>query len=359
LPRHVEITGKGRSPLDEVPEFVNVECPKCGQLARRETDTMDTFVDSSWYFYRYCDPKNSTAPYDKAKIDYWFPIDQYIGGVEHAILHLIYSRFWTKVMRDIGLTSGDEPIRKMFTQGMVIRNGSKMSKSKGNVVPADEVADQYGADTARLFALFAAPPERDVDWIDAGVEGVSRFLGRVYRFATRNLPSWETKGDGSADARVLRKLHQTLRKITEDFNSRWHFNTSIAAIMELVNELYASETRISPPAMGQTIEILTLMLAPFAPYLAQELWEEQGYDTPVFKHEWPDFDPDLARESEVEIAVQINGKVRLRLNVPAGLDEVQTISLVQDDDRVQELIAGRTVVKIIAVPGKLVNIVVK
>ncbi|HWE52718.1 MAG TPA: leucine--tRNA ligase [Bryobacteraceae bacterium] len=367
LPRHVEITGKGRSPLDEVPEFVNVSCPKCGGPARRETDTMDTFVDSSWYFYRYCDPKNSTAPYDKAKIDYWFPIDQYIGGVEHAILHLIYSRFWTKVMRDIGLTKQDEPVRKLFTQGMVIRNGTKMSKSKGNVVPADEVADKNGADTARMFALFAAPPERDVDWIDAGVEGIYRFLSRVYRFATRNLPAWEVKADGvrdgSADALILRKLHQTLRKITEDFNSRWHFNTSIAAIMELVNELYANETHISAPAMGQTIEILTLILAPFAPYLAQELWEEQGYDTPVFKHDWPAFDPELARESEVEIAVQVNGKVRLRMTVPAGLDEVQMASLVQDqaqdDERVQALIAGKTVVKIIAVPGKLLNIVVK
>jgi len=210
-----------------------------------------------------------------------------------------------------------------------------------------------------MFALFAAPPERDVDWIDAGVEGVYRFVGRVYRFATRNLPSWEGKGDGSADAQVLRKLHRTLRKITEDFDSRWHFNTSIAAIMELVNELYANEAKISPPAMGQTIEILTLMLAPFAPYLAQELWEEQGYDTPVFKHDWPAYDPELTRETEVEIVVQINGKVRLRLNVPADLDQVQMASLVEDDDRVQTLIAGKTVVKIIAVPGKLLNIVVK
>ena len=362
LPRQVAITGKGRSPLDEVPEFVNVPCPTCGGPARRETDTMDTFVDSSWYFYRYCDPKNSTAPYDKAKIDYWFPIDQYIGGVEHAILHLIYSRFWTKVMRDLGLTTCDEPVRKLFTQGMVIRDGVKMSKSKGNVVPADGVADKHGADTARLFALFAAPPERDVDWIDAGVEGIYRFLGRVYRFATRNLPVWsakETKGDGIADAQILRKLHQTLQKITEDFNSRWHFNTSIASIMELVNELYAHEARISPATMGQTIEILTLMLAPFAPYIAQELWEEQGYDTPVFKQAWPDFDPDLARETEVEIPVQINGKVRLRITVPAGLDEVQLATVAQDDEKVQALIADKTVVRIIAVPGKLLNLVVK
>jgi leucyl-tRNA synthetase len=358
LPRQIEITGKGRSPLDEVPEFVNVNCPKCGGPARRETDTMDTFVDSSWYFYRYCDPKNSTAPYDKAKIDYWFPIDQYIGGVEHAILHLIYSRFWTKMMRDIGLTSYDEPVRKMFTQGMVIRNGAKMSKSKGNVVPADEVADKYGADTARLFALFAAPPERDVDWIDAGVEGIYRFLGRIYRFATRNLPVTEGKGDGSSDAKALRKLHQTLRKITEDFDSRWHFNTSIAAIMELVNELYAEEPRISPAAMGQIIELTTLMLAPFSPYLAQELWEAQGHDAPVFKEEWPDFDPDLARETEIEVVVQINGKLRSRIGVPAGTEEEDLKRIALADDKLQPLLAGKTIRKTIVVAGKLVNFVV-
>jgi leucyl-tRNA synthetase len=357
LPRQIQITGKGRSPLDEVPEFVNVTCPKCGGPARRETDTMDTFVDSSWYFYRYCDSKNSSAPFDSKKIAYWFPIDQYIGGVEHAILHLIYSRFWTKVMRDLGLITNDEPARKLFTQGMVIRNGAKMSKSKGNVVPADEVADKHGADTARLFALFAAPPEKDVDWIDAGVEGVYRFLGRIYRFATRNLS--DVKGDGSGDAKVLGKLHRTLRKITSDFDSRWHFNTSIAAVMELVNEMYAAEARLSPAAMEQTLRILTLMIAPFAPYLAQELWEEQGHTGPVFKQEWPDFDPDLARESEIEIAVQINGKLRARLTVPAGTDSNGLISLAKDDDKIAALLEGKTVIKTIAVPDKLINFVVK
>jgi leucyl-tRNA synthetase len=365
LPRQIQITGKGRSPLDEVPEFVNVTCPKCGGPARRETDTMDTFVDSSWYFYRYCDAKNSTAPFDKKKIDYWFPIDQYIGGVEHAILHLIYSRFWTKMMRDIGLTTCDEPVRKLFTQGMVIRDGAKMSKNKGNVVSADEVADNHGADTARMFVLFAAPPERDVDWNAAGVDGIYRFLGRIYRFVTRNLPVSEGKGDGalsetgSADAKILGKLHRTLKKITEDFDSRWHFNTSIAAIMELVNEMYLEEPHISPPAMGQTIEILTLLLAPFAPYLAQELWEEQGGAGPVFKQPWPDFDPELARESEVEIVVQINGKVRARMIVPAGTDAPGLTSLAMDDDKIQALIAEKTVVKVIAVPDKLINLVVR
>jgi leucyl-tRNA synthetase len=340
-----------------VPEFVNVACPKCGGPARRETDTMDTFVDSSWYFYRYCDSKNDTAPFDSAKIDYWFPIDQYIGGVEHAILHLIYSRFWTKVMRDIGIIRNSEPVRKLFTQGMVIANGAKMSKSKGNVVNADYVADAHGADTARLFALFAAPPEKDMDWTDTGVEGIYRFLGRVFRFATRNIGA--EGGGGMADAKVLRKLHQTLRKITADFDTRWHFNTSIAAMMELVNELYAEEARISKAAMAQSIEILTLMLAPFAPYIAQELWEEQGHAGPVFKEEWPDFDADLARETEIEIPVQINGKIRARILVAPGLDAAQLKVAALDDDKVRALVEGKTMVKTIAVPDKLVNIVVK
>ena len=358
LPNQIEITGQGRSPLDNVPEFVETTCPICGAAARRETDTMDTFVDSSWYFYRYCDARNSNAPFDSAKIDYWFPIDQYIGGVEHAILHLIYSRFWTKMMRGIGLITNAEPVRKLFTQGMVIANGSKMSKSKGNVVNADLVADEHGADTARLFALFAAPPEKDMDWTEAGAEGIYRFLGRVYRFATRNIPPG-VPGDGSADERVLRKLHQTLRKITSDFDTRWHFNTSIAALMELVNECYASEASISPAAMTQTIRLITLMLAPFAPYLTQELWEEQGNSGPVFKEPWPDFDPDLARENEVEVAVQINGKVRARLVVPAGLDKDGLQQAALDDPKVQEFLREKTVVKVVAVPEKLVNIVVK
>ncbi len=357
LPRQIQITGKGRSPLDEVPEFVNVDCPRCGGPARRETDTMDTFVDSSWYFYRYCDAKNSNAPFDKAKIDYWFPIDQYIGGVEHAILHLIYSRFWTKMMRDIGLITNAEPVRKLFTQGMVLANGMKMSKSKGNVVDAIGVAESHGADTARLFALFAAPPERDMDWTETGVEGIHRFLGRVYRFATRNIGM--PGGDGSADTKILRKLHQVLRRITQDFDQRWHFNTSIAAMMELVNEAYLEEQNLSAAAMQQTIEILTFLLAPFAPYLAQELWEEQGKTGAVFKQPWPAFNEEMARETEVEIPVQVNGKIRSRLTVAAGLDKAGLEQAALADEKVQALIAGKTVVKVIAVPDKLLNIVVK
>ena len=357
LPQHIQITGKGRSPLDEVPEFVNVKCPTCGEPARRETDTMDTFVDSSWYFYRYCDPKNSYAPFDSKKIDYWFPIDQDIGGVEHAILHLIYSRFWTKVMRDIGLITNDEPVKKLFTQGMVIRNGQKMSKSVGNVVPADDVADKHGADSARLFALFAAPPEKDVDWIDAGVEGVYRFLGRVYRYVTRNADA--PGGDGSADKDVLRKVHQTLQRITEDFDTRWHFNTSIALMMELVNVLYAEESRISATAMRQSLEILTLMLSPFAPYVTQELWEELGHKGPVIKETWPAFNPDLARATDVEIPVQINGKLRTRIEVPVGLDKAALEAEARSSSAVQALIGDATIVKVIAVPEKLINFVIK
>ena len=247
LPDRIEITGTGRSPLENVPEFVNVTCPKCGGAARRETDTMDTFIDSSWYFYRYCDPHNDRMPFDPAKIAYWFEIDQYIGGVEHAILHLIYSRFFTKVMRDLGLVSNSEPAKRLFTQGMVIAEGAKMSKSKGNVVGADMLADKFGADTARMFVLFAGPPEKEVDWRNEGAEGIYRFLGRVYRFVTRNVG--RRAGTGASDRKVLRKLHQTLRKITEDFETRWHFNTCIAGIMELVNVLYAEEGNISAAVM--------------------------------------------------------------------------------------------------------------
>ncbi|HPQ15197.1 MAG TPA: leucine--tRNA ligase, partial [Bryobacteraceae bacterium] len=239
LPLNVRITGTGRSPLESVPEFMNVKCPKCGGDARRESDTMDTFVDSSWYFYRYCDPQNSRQAFDPSKIAYWFPIDQYIGGVEHAILHLIYSRFFTKVMRDLGLVKNDEPVTRLFTQGMVVKDGAKMSKNKGNVVGADEMAEKYGADTGRLFVLFAAPPEKDLEWQDAGVEGMYRFISRVFRFVTRNAERAKQPGERTeADVKALRKLHQTVKKVTEDFDTRWHFNTSIAAIMELMNVLY-------------------------------------------------------------------------------------------------------------------------
>jgi leucyl-tRNA synthetase len=358
LPLGIAITGKGRSPLENVPEFMNVKCPKCGEDARRESDTMDTFIDSSWYFYRYCDPHNSGAPFDSTKIAYWFPIDQYIGGIEHAILHLIYSRFWTKMMRDLGLVTNDEPIQRLFNQGMVIKDGAKMSKSKGNVVSADEMIERFGADTGRVFELFAAPPEKEMDWTDAGANGAFSFLGRVYRFVTRNVGQGQPDPT-DADRKVLRKLHQTLQRITDDFESRWHFNTSIAALMELMNVLIENEKQISLRVMPQVLEKLTLMLEPFAPYLAEEIWEEQGKNGPVFHHSWPAYDPDLARDDEAEIVIQVNGKVRGRLFVAFGTPPETIEKQALSDAKIQPLLDGKQVVKVIVVPDKLVNIVVR
>jgi len=356
LPDRIAITGTGRSPLENVAEFVNVTCPRCGGAARRETDTMDTFIDSSWYFYRYCDAHNDRAPYDPAKIAYWFEIDQYIGGVEHAILHLIYSRFFTKVMRDLGLIHNSEPVRRMFTQGMVIAEGAKMSKSKGNVVGADILAEKFGADTARMFVLFAAPPEKEVDWRAEGADGIYRFLGRVYRFATRNVDCART--DGASDKKALRKLHQTLKKITGDFETRWHFNTCIAGVMELMNLLYAEEARISAAAMAEILEKLTLMLAPFAPYLSQEIWEELGRQGPVFRQAWPAFDEELAKEEEAKIVVQVNGKLRSRIYAPFGTPNQELEQRALADEKVRAFVGGAKVRKVITVPDKLVNIVV-
>ncbi len=358
LPLGIPITGKGRSPLEAVPGFMNVKCPKCGEPARRESDTMDTFVDSSWYFYRYCDPHNSSAPFDTKIISYWFPIDQYIGGIEHAILHLIYSRFWTKVMRDLGLIANNEPVKRMFNQGMVLKDSAKMSKSRGNVVSIDEMVEKFGADTGRLFELFAAPPEKEMDWTDAGANGAYGFLGRVYRFVTRNAGQGSTE-PGEADRRVQRKLHQTVRKVTDDFESRWHFNTSIAALMELMNNLQASEKQISAAVMAEVLEKLTLMLEPFAPYLAEELWEEQGRTGPVFKQSWPTYDPELAKEEEAEVVIQVNGKLRGRLFVGFGTPREKLEQLALDDAKIKTLLDGKQVVKVIVVPDKLVNIVVR
>ena len=359
LPDRIQITGAGRSPLENVPEFVDVACPVCGGAARRETDTMDTFIDSSWYFYRYCDPHNSQAPFDPAKVGYWFEIDQYIGGVEHAILHLIYSRFFTKMMRDIGLIKNDEPARRLFTQGMVIAEGAKMSKSKGNVVGADMLAEKYGADTARMFILFAGPPEKEVDWRTEGAEGVYRFLGRVYRFATRNIGRTDFPAPAETDRKVLRKLHQTVKKISEDFESRWHFNTCIASVMELVNVLYAEEAGISAAAMAEVLEKIALLLAPFAPYVSQEIWDELGHSGPVFRQAWPSFDPELAKEDEAEVVVQVNGKLRARIFVAFGAPADRLEALALADEKVQTFLAGKKVVKVITVPDKLVNLVVK
>ena len=370
LPESVEITLAGGSPLGKLPEFVNTTCPRCGGPARRETDTMDTFVDSSWYFYRYTDAHNDRAPFDSRIAQYWFPIDQYIGGVEHAILHLIYSRFWTKFMRDMGLVTNSEPVERLFTQGMIIKDGAKMSKSLGNIVSPDEMVARYGADAARLYSLFAAPPDRDLDWQDSGIEGIRKFLGRIYRAVTEQpqpggaseLPLENRRGPAARS--LQRKLHQTIKRISDDFDGRWHFNTSISALMELNNLLSGmgpdiSAGNIPPEDLAETKRVMVLLLAPFAPYLAHELWEMIGEKGNLLKAPWPKYDAALAKEEELEIPVQVNGKLRGRVVVPADATEDFVVERALADEKVKSAIAGKQIVKKIFVPGKLLNIVVK
>jgi leucyl-tRNA synthetase len=332
---------------------------------------MDTFVDSSWYFYRYTDAKNSNAPFDPAIAQHWFPIDQYIGGVEHAILHLIYSRFWTRMMRDLGLIKNNEPATRQFSQGMVIKDGAKMSKSKGNVVSPDDMVARYGADATRAYALFAAPPDRDLDWQEDGVAGVSRFLGRVYRLVMKYSPvARAAKGTApeppaGLSLKLLRKLHQTIAKITLDFEGRWHFNTDVAAIMELVNEIQAVDAQLAAsevpaPVIRELLITIVLLLAPFAPYLAAELWEELGGEGgAVLRAPWPPSNPDLTREDELEIPVQINGKLVAVIRVPAGSAAGVMEASALADEKIQSRLAGKTLAKVIVVPGKTVNLVVK
>ena len=377
LPEKIEITQQGGSPLGRVPSFVNTTCPKCGGPARRETDTMDTFVDSSWYFYRYTDARDTKAPFDSTTVQYWFPIDQYIGGVEHAILHLIYSRFWTKVMRDLGMVTNDEPARRLFTQGMVIKDGAKMSKSKGNVVSPDDMVARYGADATRMYALFAAPPDRDLDWQEDGVAGVSRFLSRVWRLVTKHAASVKAiaglqNSEASVAAanlsgpslKLLRKLHQTIAKITLDFEGRWHFNTCVAAIMELVNELQDADAQLAAaevpaPVMRELLQTLVLLLAPFAPFLAAELWHDLGGEGSVLRAPWPKSNPELAKEDEIEIPVQINGKLISVVRVAAGSDAKTIETAALADEKVRARTTGKNIVKVIVVPGRAVNLVVK
>jgi leucyl-tRNA synthetase len=372
LPAKIEITGQGSSPLASVPEFVNATCPKCGGPARRETDTMDTFVDSSWYFYRYTDPRNDKAPYDPANVAYWFPIDQYIGGIEHAILHLIYSRFFCKVMRDLGLVTHNEPVLRLFSQGMVQKGGVAMSKSRGNVVAAMEVADRYGCDTGRAYMLFAAPPEKDLEWSEQGIEGCSRFLNRVFRLVDRHagrLRAVEASNPQGAAAAsltekeraLLRKTHQTLKRVTDDFEIRWHFNTSVSAIMELVNELYAREPLeqdARPEIVKACLDRLISMLSPLAPHLAAELSEMLG-QAGALDREWPAFDPELAREEEYEIVVQINGRVRGHLVAEAGVAEEEVLRRAKADPKISTFWEGKQIVKTVFVSNKLLNIVVR
>jgi leucyl-tRNA synthetase len=374
LPEKIEITQTGGSPLARDANFVNVTCPKCGGPAKRETDTMDTFVDSSWYFYRYIDAKNDRAPFSSEAVRYWFPIDQYIGGVEHAILHLIYSRFWTKVMRDMGLIANSEPVERLFTQGMVIKDGAKMSKSKGNVVSPDEMIERFGADSARMYALFAAPPDRDLDWQEDGVAGVSRFLARVWRLTMKHgVPAKPGAGApdagvtvaaGGATQKLLRKMHQTIAKITHDFEGRWHFNTSVAAIMEFANELQNADAQLGSGevpagAVRELLQTLALLLAPFAPYLSAELWEALGGEGSILRAPWPKSDTGLAKEDEIEVPVQINGKLIAVVRVAADADGDTMEVAALADDKVKARTAGKTVAKVIVIPGRAVNLVVK
>jgi leucyl-tRNA synthetase len=373
LPANVTLTGQGQSPLAGVPEFVNTVCPSCGGPARRETDTMDTFVDSSWYFYRYTDPHNDRAPFDKAKATYWFQIDQYIGGVEHAILHLIYSRFFCKVMHDLGLVNHHEPIKRLFSQGMVLKDGAKMSKSKGNLVGAIEMADKYGCDTGRMYTLFAAPPEKDLEWSEQGIEGAARFLNKVYRLVSRHaerlhgVPAdfkWQIDLATATpkEKLLVRRTHQTLKRVTNDFESRWHFNTSVALIMELFNELQQQEpldVDMSPVILKRALMMLLLMLSPMSPHIAEELWEMLGIPGGISRQPWPVYREDLTREDQIEVIIQINGRLRGKILVDESMTEEETRERALGDARIKVLLDGKSVVKVIVVPQKLVNIVIR
>ena len=372
LPPNPKLTGEGESPLAATPEFVNTSCPKCGGPAKRETDTMDTFVDSSWYFYRYCDPHNTQAPFDSKKVKYWFPIDQYIGGITHAILHLLYSRFWCKVMRDLGLIDHAEPIQRLFTQGMVQKGGVAMSKSKGNVVGAEDMAEKYGADTGRLYTLFAAPPEKDLEWSEESIEGSWRFLNRVFRLIAKHAPAlretkhWDLNPHGMSDTEraLIRTTYQTMRRVTQDFETRWHFNSAIAQIMELTNEIYAAEPlekEVRPEIRKEILQILTLLLAPMTPHIAEEMWEMLGNTGGLSHAPWPVLvaeQEELAKDDEVEVVVQVNGRVRGKLKLPAGTAQDEVVALAKVEASVVPHLTGKRIVKIIFVADKLVNLVV-
>lgn len=371
LPKDVKFTGKGESPLATSKDFVKCKCPACGGEAKRELDTMDTFLDSSWYFLRYCDPHNDNMPFSKEKTDFWMSVDQYIGGVEHAILHLLYSRFFQKVFKDLGLVSNDEPFKRLLTQGMVNKDGKKMSKSIGNVVSPDEIINKYGADTARLFILFAAPPEKELDWSDEGVEGSYRFLNRVYRLAMETVERSsseqnnaekpiENKKNNSDDKELLLMMNAAIKKVTEDAGGRFNFNTAISSIMELVNECYRykelDNARID--FLVEAVKNVIILLYPFAPHIAEEMWE--AFDSGrLEEQQWPSYDESALIRDEVEIVVQINGKIKEKLMVDSNLDKKGLEDFVMSNQKVIEHIDGKNVIKVIPIPGRLVNIVVK
>ena len=374
LPRDVQISGKGGSPLAEVASFVNAKCPRCRGRARRETDTMDTFVESSWYFLRYCSPRYEGGMVERAAADYWMPVDQYIGGIEHAVLHLLYARFYTKVLRDLRLIKLDEPFTALLSQGMVIKDGAKMSKSKGNIVDPDELIRTFGADTARLFSLFAAPPEKDLDWNDHGVEGASRFLNRVWRFVIGHLDELKAPGatarvvPASEDGRAFRRvIHDTIRRVTDDIEHDFHFNTAISAVMELVNALSVFDGHPGgrvppaerPPLLREAVETILRLLGPFCPHITEELWSQLGHRESVFTQRWPTPDPDALKREEVTVVVQVDGRVRGRLLVGVDASEERIRQLALADERVRPWVASRRVEKVVVVPNRLVNIVTR
>lgn len=367
LPTQVEFKNEGKSPLLELPDFLYTPCPKCGKPAKRETDTMDTFVDSSWYYLRFCDPHNDQEPFDKEITDYWLGVDQYIGGVEHAILHLLYTRFFAKVLYDLDMISTDEPILNLLTQGMVLKDGDKMSKSKGNVVSPEEIIENYGADTARLFILFAAPPERDLEWSEQGVEGSFRFLNRVWRLVdqvkNQMAPAQSIHQDklSQADKDLRFLLHSTIKKVYEDIEERFHFNTAISATMELVNGIYQykDQENIHPGLLEEAVSTMILLLASFAPHITEEMWHLIGKEGSVHNQPWPQYDEKALKREEKEIVIQVNGKVRDKVILPMDVSKEDMEKQALGRKKIKNMTEGKEIVKIITIPKKLINIVVK
>jgi leucyl-tRNA synthetase len=364
LPENVEFRPTGESPLKKAPDFVKAKCPECGGDARREIDTMDTFVDSSWYFLRYISPKSEDKPFEATDVNNWLPVDQYIGGVEHAILHLMYSRFITKFLNDLSLIDFDEPFKRLFTQGMIIKNGAKMSKSKGNVVSPDELIEKYGADTVRLYTLFLGPPEKDAEWSDRGVEGAFRFLKRLWNLLDifSNAPG-ESK-DETAEKELLQKMHQTIKKVTEDIEEGFHFNTAISANMELLNQIYSGINEKGADCYGkacleEVLHNMLLLLAPFVPHAAEEMREKMGGKGSIFKQVWPRHDEKMLKTDTVVVPIQVNGKLRNTLEFSRGLSEEDIKKAVLEDEKVKQWTKDKEIRKWIILPEKLVNIVAK
>jgi len=369
LPTDVEFTGKGESPIASSKTFVDTVCPCCGKPAKREIDTMDTFLDSSWYFLRYTDAHNEELPFSKDKADYWMSVDQYIGGVEHAILHLMYARFFQMFLHDIGMATVEEPFKNLLTQGMVIKDGAKMSKSLGNVVSPAEIQDKYGSDTARLFILFAAPPEKELDWSDEGVEGSFRFLCRVYRLVYDYITSmrgdagvsenFELKSDDDKNLNYM--INSTIKKVSEDAGGRFNFNTAISSIMELVNVMYKykNSKEFNLPLFNKAIETLVIVLSPFTPHICEELWNMLGHEDRLYNKEWPSFDESALVLDEVEVVVQINGKLKDRLKLPNDSSKEVTEEAARNQDKIKEELEGKELIKLIFVPNKIINFVVR